>query len=257
MDFIEEANRKIDEMNISWEIYGLIDSEENIFSLKEDTKILGRLFELMVAPMIRELASENDLISEPASSQTVYPDFTLMENEEDQEKIAVDVKSTYRGGRYKTGYGEYEAGDLKPFTYTLGSFASYLRNGTKNILYPYSEYEKHYVIGFLYSRNENLTEGIKKDFSDREEIEPPFLDVEYFIQEKYKIAGEKPGSGNTENIGSFRTNDIDDLREGNGPFAEHGEEVFEEYWRNYPEYREEDPKFTDLDSFFEWKEAQE
>ena len=46
-----------------------------------------------------------------------------------------------------------------------------------------------------------------------------------------KIAIDRPGSGNTKNIGSV-TN-IEALKSGKGPFAELGEEVFDDYWKFY------------------------
>jgi hypothetical protein len=36
--------------------------------------------------------------------------------------------------------------------------------------------------------------------------------VDFFVQEKFRITGLMPGSGNTTNIGSFSTNDLNDLR---------------------------------------------
>ncbi|HLA47756.1 MAG TPA: type II restriction endonuclease [Nitrospinota bacterium] len=56
-------------------------------------------------------------------------------------------------------------------------------------------------------------------------------DFTFFIQEKYKIALDRPGSGNTKNIGSVIK--IDELINGKGPFAELGEEVFDDYWMYY------------------------
>jgi len=254
MDFIKECYDKIEELNIDWQVRGLLDKNDRVYSLGKDTKILGRIFELIAAPIIKEVAGDNGLKVLEAESQTIYPDFTLMVDENDKEKIAVDVKSTYRRGKYKVDSSKYpyKAGERKTFTFTLGSYASYLRNNTKNIQYPYDSYSKHYVIGFLYSRNEGAKEGTIKDFSDRDEIAFPYLNVEYFIQEKYKIAGDKPGSGNTENIASFPTNDINDLREGKGPFADLGEEVFEDYWRNFPRYREEG-HYNNFKQYLEWK----
>ena len=55
--------------------------------------------------------------------------------------------------------------------------------------------------------------------------------MEIILQEKYRIANFIPGSGNTANIGSI-TN-LEKLRNGTGPFAKYGSEVFEHYWRNY------------------------
>ena len=54
---------------------------------------------------------------------------------------------------------------------------------------------------------------------------------EFFVQEKWKIAIDRPGSGNTKNIGSVSK--IEDLINGNGTFAELGEDVFNDYWMYY------------------------
>jgi hypothetical protein len=53
----------------------------------------------------------------------------------------------------------------------------------------------------------------------------------FFIVEKWKIASDKGGSGNTANIGSI-TN-INDIVNGNGMFAILGEHWFDDYWMNY------------------------
>lgn len=54
---------------------------------------------------------------------------------------------------------------------------------------------------------------------------------QFFVQEKWKIATDKPGSGNTKNIGSV--NNIEDLINGKGIFSELGEDVFDDYWMYY------------------------
>ncbi|MBU2054324.1 MAG: EcoRV family type II restriction endonuclease [Proteobacteria bacterium] len=53
----------------------------------------------------------------------------------------------------------------------------------------------------------------------------------FFVQEKYRIALDRPGSGNAKNIGSVVK--IDDLINGQGPFARLGEEIFDDYWMYY------------------------
>ena len=131
-----------------------------------------------------------------------------------------------------------------------------MRNGTKNILFPYSQYKKHYIIGFIYTRNEKSTEGQMYHIDDIEQLEIPYQDVEVFVQEKYKISGEKPGSGNTENIGSYKTNDIYVLENGKGPFAELGLTVFEDYWAGYPKYRSTTKLYTSLEEYFIYCEKQ-
>ena len=50
------------------------------------------------------------------------------------------------------------------------------------------------------------------------------------MQEKWRIAGDKAGSGNTANIGSINWT-IEDFIEGKGAFA--SEEEFLQYWRGY------------------------
>jgi len=77
LNFIQEYNSAVGELDLDWDIYGLIDHRENIYSLTDDAKIVGRVFELLSAPAVREVASKNDYLVTPAESQTIYPDFTL------------------------------------------------------------------------------------------------------------------------------------------------------------------------------------
>lgn len=58
----------------------------------------------------------------------------------------------------------------------------------------------------------------------------PFDDVEVFMQEKWRIAKDKAGSGNTANIGSIKGT-MADFREGGDIFESEAE--FLEYWRGY------------------------
>lgn len=221
MNFQQEFYDLVNKSKVDWTVLGLLSNNDDIYALGSDTKVLSTVFELLCTPFINRIAEKHGYKVEHAV-QTVYPDFTLLKGSDDPNKIAIDVKTTYRreGNR--------------PFGYTLGSYTSFLRNNTKNILYPYDTYKEHWIIGFLYSRK-NMPEDSKMVFSlkDRGEIVCPFADVEFFVQEKYKIAGERPGSGNTTNIGSILTNNIDDYRKGRGPFAKLGERAFEDYWKNF------------------------
>jgi membrane-bound ClpP family serine protease len=80
-------------------------------------------------------------------------------------------------------------------------------------------------------------------------------DFDFFAAEKWKIASDKQGSGNTANIGSIV--DIDDLKNGNGIFSKLGEEWFDEYWINHGSaimVRGGKPtKITTLKDFLEFK----
>ena len=64
-----------------------------------------------------------------------------------------------------------------------------------------------------------------------EEIPAVIGDFIFFAQEKWKIASDKSGSGNTANIGSIQK--IEDIINGNGVFAKAGEKIFDDYWANF------------------------
>ncbi len=225
---------------LKFDVLGILDTENKIHTLGTDSKIIGRVFEMFTQPILEEIAKENNLIIKTPDSQTIYPDFILMENELSTNKFAIDVKTTYV---------ENDNSNIK---FTLGSYGSYMRNNTKNIEYKYTDYSKHYVIGFVYKRNGNAQESMVYDYKDSTKIQSPFYDVKYFIQEKYKIAGDKPGSGNTENIGSFLTKNINDLKNGKGPFSELGADVFDLYWKYYPKYRQAEQNYTSISEFVNW-----
>lgn len=208
----------------NFEIAGLLTRDDRIYPLGTDTKVLSTIFEITVRPFVLEIAQEHGLLVHEPVQQNFYPDFTLMKNEEDVSKVAVDVKSTYRN--FRKG-GSWTA------KFTLGSYTSFLRNETKNIAFSYSQYAEHYIIGFIYSRTELGQEARTYTFENRQEVPCPFFDVEFFVQEKHRIASEHPGSGNTANIGSITGSSIEDFEAGNGPFAASGERAFENYWRNY------------------------
>lgn len=235
---ISEFYQKMEGANL--DAFGILDSDSKIHTLGTDSKIIGRIFEMFAQPILSEIAAAHGLTLKTPESQTVYPDFILMKSEESTDKIAIDIKTTYIDS------------DQSTIKFTLGSFGSYMRNNTKNIEYKYTDYAKHYVIGFIYKRNDAAQESRVYNYEDRDQIAFPYYDVKYFIQEKYKIAGDKPGSGNTENLGSFSTKSIDDLKNGNGPFSELGPDAFDLYWKYYPKYRAATKEYSSLDEFIEW-----
>ena len=98
-------------------------------------------------------------------------------------------------------------------------------------LITYTEYKEHCVIGFIYTRNPDCKITEIRQIIDASQLQSPFTNIEYFVQQKFKIAGKIPGSGNTTNIGSISSDDINDFKEGKLGFSTKYE--FEEYWRNY------------------------
>ncbi|MGH7813024.1 MAG: type II restriction endonuclease [Candidatus Binataceae bacterium] len=82
----------------------------------------------------------------------------------------------------------------------------------------------------------------------------PYEEVEFFIQEKYRITGLTPASGNTANIGSFPANDLEQLRAGDGPFARYGKDFCDEYWRNYPRGGGRG-RYSTIEEFLRWRKS--
>ena len=218
-EFILKA---LEEVQNGYSLCGVVDRRARVYPLGSDTKVISTLFEIVARQAVASYADSVGLQLFEPEKQNHYPDFTLMSGKEDREKIALDVKTTYR----REGHSK--------FGYTLGSYTSYIHPETegKNIVFPYSHYGVHWIIGFVYKRAEGKrdTSGRIYSFDTLTEIPIPFDDVEVFIQEKWRIAGDRAGSGNTANVGSINGT-IDDFSAGNGVFASEAE--FLEYWRGY------------------------
>jgi len=76
-----------------------------------------------------------------------------------------------------------------------------------------------------------IDERRRYNLEELERITSVIKDFVFFAQEKYRIASDRPGSGNTKNIGSVT--EIAKLISGSGPFASLGEDVFDDYWMYY------------------------
>lgn len=101
---------------------------------------------------------------------------------------------------------------------TLGSYWGYFRNrdSVMNMDHAYNEYASHLVLGMLYKQSV-IEENEKKIYhiEDLEAIHSVIEKFIFFVQPKWKIASDKPGSGNTRNIGGIAS--ISKLLAGQGP----------------------------------------
>ena len=204
-----------------WIVKGFIDIYQRVYTLSIDTKVVSKVFELLLYPAFVRFAETHGFALEFAPQQNFYPDLTFV-SLTDGTKFAVDIKSTYRlNAAHVSGM-------------TLGAFTGYFRSrdSSKNTLYPYSQYAGHYVLGVIYSQAENaIDERQQYTLDDLENIPSVIRRFQFFAQPKYRIAATAPGSGNTKNIGSV--NDLKKLLSGTGPFAALGETVYDDYWMYY------------------------
>lgn len=211
--------------NDEWNIRGFIDIFKNVYSISSDTKIVSKVLELHLFPHFLTFAEQIGYDIELASYQNWYPDLTFVKKDNSEVKFAVDLKTTYRDEQYP----EFCNG------FTLGSHGEYFidRTSSKNIQYPYSKYSGHFCLGIIYSRSEidKFEETHIYTTEDVDKIPPVIHSFIFFAEEKWKIASDKGGSGNTANIGSIQK--IDDILSGNGVFAKAGEELFDDYWANF------------------------
>ena len=239
--FLRAFEAGVKQLAITWKAVGFLGLDGRVYPFGTDTKVISTLFETIAAPLIHSIAEKHGYLVE-SSDQTIYPDFTLSPDPPARRRIAIDIKTTYR---------RFARGKVRPFRFTLGSYTSFLRDPVKNIKYPYGEYSEHWVIGFLYTRSAGVPAKVYTK-SEAAVLPCSYEDVEYFIQEKYKIVGERPGSGNTTNIGSFETDTIEQFREGRGPFAALGKATCDDYWRNYAKVRLE-RLYSNCAEFLEWR----
>lgn len=233
-------------VNDEWTIRGFIDIFKNIYTISSDTKIISKILELHIFPVFINFAEQNGFDIELATYQNWYPDLTFISKENTKIKFAVDLKTTYRNEKKP----EYCNG------FTLGSHGEYFidRNSTKNIQYPYNDYLGHFCLGIIYSRTllEKNVETKIYNLKNLNEITPVIKNFTFFAEEKWKIASDKGGSGNTANIGSIQK--IDDILNGNGVFAKAGEEYFDDYWANFGKMQvpDDNGKYKKLSSFDEY-----
>jgi len=243
--FADKLEKYVSTDNGDWTVKGFIDVYKNIYTISSDTKIVSKILEIHIFPQILQFADSIDYKIILAEKQNWYPDLTLVNKKNDAVKFAIDIKTTFRRNDKTAGF-------------TLGSHGGYFkeRDKSKNIQFPYSQYTGHYCLGVIYTRTdatEDLSETEIFQVQDlEEEYETPnkkvgqrkvttvknlksitsvIKDFDFFAAEKWKIASDKQGSGNTANIGSIF--DIADLKNENGIFSQLGEEWFDEYWINH------------------------
>ena len=220
LQHFDEFRRTLATDTGEWVVKGFIDVYKNIYTISVDTKVVSKIIELMLFPVISQFAHTHGYRMVLSEYQNHYPDISFIAK--DGTKIALDLKSTYR----------IDAETVNGFT--LGAFTGYFRQrqSKKNATFPYAQYTAHFVLGIVYGRSDRtIDERRIYALGDLMNIVSVVKDFDFLLQEKWRIANTRPGSGNTKNIGSI-TN-LQTLIEGKDPFTAYGKDVFDDYWMNY------------------------
>ncbi|NCA85670.1 MAG: restriction endonuclease [Clostridia bacterium] len=244
-EFVMELKNYVSTETGEWTVKGFIDVYKNIYTISSDTKIISKILEIHIFPQILQFAEKHGYQLILAKFQNWYPDLTIIDKDNTGAKFALDLKTTFRRNNKIAGF-------------TLGSHGAYFkeRDKSKNIQFPYNQYLGHYCLGIIYTREDfeddladreiYQVQELQEEYGERQDpikdrqvtnvsslksITSVIKDFDFFAAEKWKIASDRRGSGNTANIGSI--NDIKDLKAGNGVFSKLGEEWFDEYWINY------------------------
>lgn len=244
-----------------WKVKGFIDVDKNIYTISHDTKVVSKIIEIILIPKLKLFAERNGMELELPDAQNYYPDLTF-KDKQDGSLFAVDFKTTYYEVTKKKGGEEKKIKGM-----TLGAFSGYFRdrNSTKNIQHPYHEYKSHLVLGIVYRQADETGDEFQVyGIDELARIKSVIKSFIFFLQPKYKIAIDHPGSGNTKNIGGIA--DLEKMVNGQGPFVEKfgdkAEIAFNDYWFNYlvQEQAEElemgNPNYTDIDSYWEYKKKE-
>ncbi len=243
--FADKLEKYVPTDNGDWTVKGFIDVYKNIYTISSDTKIVSKILEIHIFPQILQFAESIDYKIILAEKQNWYSDLTFVNKKNEAVKFAVDIKTTFRRNDKTAGF-------------TLGSHGGYFkeRDKDKNIQFPYNQYTAHFCLGIIYTRTDMSDDLSETEIFQVEELQETheipskkvgeravtsvknlksitfvIKDFDFFAAEKWKIASDKQGSGNTANIGSIV--DIADLKRGNGIFSQLGEEWFDEYWINH------------------------
>ena len=267
--FADKLEKYVPTDNGDWTVKGFIDVYKNIYTISSDTKIVSKILEIHIFPQILQFAESIDYKIILAEKQNWYSDLTFVNKKNEAVKFAVDIKTTFRRNDKTAGF-------------TLGSHGGYFkeRDKDKNIQFPYNQYTAHFCLGIIYTRTDMSDDLSETEIFQVEELQETheipskkvgeravtsvknlksitfvIKDFDFFAAEKWKIASDKQGSGNTANIGSIV--DIADLKSENGIFSKLGEEWFDEYWINHGSATMlkdgKTTKITTLKDFLEFK----
>ena len=203
-------------VDFRWNFKGILDVEGRLHDIPRNSTCITAIIEQMALERIYELKKWHDCEIILAENTRQYPDATLTGGTFGNSRVAVDIKTARR----------LRGNERKISGFTIGSYAGYFlypNQKKPGCRIPYQKFSEHWIVGFIY------------DWDARLEVSSMVSIVDVIVQEKWRIASKSTGTGTTKHIGSIR--DIDDLKNGNGPFKT--KEEFEAFWRNFGVQKEE------------------
>jgi len=226
LPYLSDLQHRLADERGDWSVRGFVDVYRNVYSLSLDTKVLSKVMEWAILPSLRRFAEAHGYDIVPAQAQNHYPDISLVSQSDTSICYALDIKTTYRTGKDTQG-------QMRVNGMTLGTFGGYFRRRSiaSGTTFPYERYRRHYVLGLVYTRAEVGEGGQIHSWDALSEITSVAQDIVFFLHEKYRVASDVPGSGNTKNIGSSKL--LQRLLSGEGVFAALGVLVFDDYWMHY------------------------
>jgi hypothetical protein len=198
-----EIRRILDEIgNTSIDDEFSITNNGTKYRLGNDSKIISKIYEVIIIDKLMSLLTAKGFTYIENEIQNKYPDFIIISKTIPDKFYAVDIKSSYM--KKPTGINGF----------TLGTYKGYFKNrdALSSIVKPYNSFIKHFCICVIYSRADDK------------------IPVNHIItREKWEIARNGTGSGNTCNIGSIKL--ISDLLENKPHFNSEAE--FDAFWLSY------------------------
>lgn len=202
------------------------------YSLDMDSKVLSKIYEIVIIDHLKKIVTKGGFEFVENTFQNKYPDFLVKSNQNKGKYYAIDIKTTYMSSETHVN------------GFTLGTYKGYFRDrsSASTIVVPYDDFLKHYCVCVVYNRP--ASKPVKKKVSLKNKlltiwkskpcIKKPWKAAQtpvkhIFVKEKWQLASQVAGSGNTTNIGSIKQ--IERLLSDNKKDAHFGnEKQFNEYW---------------------------
>jgi hypothetical protein len=78
LGYFSEIEKRVMTERGEWTVKGFIDVYQQIYSISLDTKVLSKVLEMLMFPVILQFAQDYGYELIPAAAQNHYPDFTLI-----------------------------------------------------------------------------------------------------------------------------------------------------------------------------------